>query len=130
MTRDDLERLGGPAGVHRILDAFVRRAASDFIIGFFFQGRDLERIARHEAELVIERFGGGPAYRGRPLDRVHRPLRINRGHFRRRLAILQRVLEEHGVPEDIARRWIEEERSLAPLVTNDQDCTGPAREEP
>jgi truncated hemoglobin YjbI len=112
----------GEDRVRAIVGALVRRMAGDFVTGFLFEGRDHERIVRHELELARAHLGGPQAYGGRPLGAVHRPLKINRGHFRRRLSLLALVLEEHGVPADVAQRWIDHEAALEPVVSDGTEC--------
>ena len=116
------ERLGGRVGVAKIVAAFVDRVFADLIIGFFFEGRDKARIVARETELAIQHLGGAAVYRGRPLGQVHQLLKINRGQFRRRLAILKLVLEAHDVPQDIAQAWIARDASLEPIIATEQDC--------
>ncbi len=120
----DYERVGGADGLERIVDAFVDRVFADFIIGFWFAGRDRARIKRHEVEHAARHLGGPTEYTGRPIGAAHRPLGINRGHFRRRLAILRTVLAEHDVPEDVIARWLATDRALESAVTDGSDCTG------
>lgn len=122
VSDSDFERLGREPGIERLIDRFVDRVASDWVIGFLFEGRDLARIKRHEAALAAQHRGGPAAYAGRPLGQVHRPLRINRGHFRRRLAILRQVLEEEGVDEGIVDRWIRHEQRLEGAIVDGTDC--------
>ncbi len=119
----DLVRVGGPEAVRVLMHDFVHRVASDFIIGFLFEGRDLARIVRHEGELAVAHLGGPAAYGGRPLGAVHRPLRINRGHFRRRLAILRTVLTEAGVSPDVVERWVAHDAALEAVITDGTECT-------
>jgi hemoglobin len=121
----DYARIGGAEGLERLVRAFVDRVFDDLIIGFHFIGRDRERIVRHEVEHAAGHLGGPPAYTGRPIARVHRPLPINRGHFRRRLALLRTVLREQEVPEDIIERWIEADRRLEEAVVDGTDCGPP-----
>lgn len=118
----DFERLGGETAVARLIRALVEREEKDFIVGFLFQGRDLERVIRHETAFAVAHLGGPNAYQGRPLHKAHAPLRINRGHFRRRLAILRTVLQEHEVPEDIIERWLAHDARFVDAVTNGTDC--------
>ena len=92
----DYERIGGADGVRAIVTEFVEQVHADFIIGFFFEGRDRDRILKHEIEHASRVLGGDVAYTGRPVAQVHPPLRINRGHFQRRLAILRTVLSRRG----------------------------------
>lgn len=121
-TVSDWERLGGEEGVGRLVDAFLDRVFDDFIIGFFFEGRDHARIRHLEKAHARVHLGGPGGYPGRSLAGAHRPLRINRGHFRRRLAILRTVLQEHGVPEAVIDRWIAHDRRLEPAITDGTDC--------
>ena len=118
----DYERLGGHEGLERLVRAFIDRAFDDMIIGFTFVGKDKERIVRHEVEHASGNLGGPSAYTGRPVARVHRPLRINRGQFRRRLALLRTVLREQGVEEDIIDRWVAADRRLEEAIVDGTDC--------
>jgi truncated hemoglobin YjbI len=120
--RSDFDRIGGAEGLHRIMSAFIERVSGDFILGFLFEGRDLPRIVRHEIELASQHLDGPFVYGGRPLGQVHRPLKINRGQFRRRLALLARVLEQHGVAADIIERWVDHDRRLEGAITGGLDC--------
>lgn len=119
---NDYERLGGAPGVSRIVGDFVSRVHSDFIIGFFFEGRDLDRILRHEIEHASRLLGADIPYTGRPVGQVHPPLRINRGHFQRRVAILRTVLADQEVPSDICTRWLEHELQFESVVTDGTEC--------
>ena len=118
----DFEALGGREEVERLVRAFVHASSKDFIVGFFFEGKDLERIILHETEMAVAHLGGPSRYSGRPLRAAHGPLKINRGHFRRRLAILRTILRAEGAPEDIIDRWIESNRGLESSVVIDRDC--------
>jgi truncated hemoglobin YjbI len=110
------------AAVRDAVRAFVQAFAEDFVIGFLFEGKDLERIAVHEFELARAHLGGEGAYAGRPIGKLHGPLRINRGHFRRRLTILRHVLSEEGLPDALIDAWIAHDQSLEDVVTNGIDC--------
>ncbi len=119
----DYEQLGGTDGVRTLVDAFLDQVFADFIIGFHFEGRDHDRIRKHELEHAVQLLGGPAAYTGRPVGAVHRPLKINRGQFRRRLAILKSTLTAHGVPEPILERWLAHDQRLEPAITDGTDCT-------
>lgn len=119
----DYERLGGEDGLRRIIDAFVGRMGGDPIIGFRFEGKDLDRVRRHEFELAASHLGGPRAYTGRGILSLHRAMSINSGQFRRRLAILRKVLEEANAPEDVIGRWIAHDRKLESAITDGTDCS-------
>ncbi len=112
----------GAERLDRVIDAFVRRMAADDIIGFFFQGRDLDRVVTHEREHAARVLGGDVPYTGRPLVPLHKGLRINAGQFRRRLALLRLVAREHGVDEAILEAWLDADRRLQAHITDGTDC--------
>ena len=118
----DFDALGGADRVAQIMGDLVDRMSRDFIIGYLFEGRDLDRVKRLEAELAGAHLGGPARYSGRPVGAVHRPLRISRGHFRRRVALLEVVLRDHGVAEAIRDRWIRHDLALEPVITDGTDC--------
>ena len=118
----DFERIGGEAVVRTVIERFVDRVFADPIIGFFFVGKDRDRILRHEIAFAARHLGGPSEYTGRPIGEVHRPLRINRGQFRRRMAILRTVLGQQGVPPEIIERWVASESALIALITDASDC--------
>ena len=118
----DFEAVGGAERGRSLIEVFVRASASDFIVGFFFEGKDLERIVRHETELACAHLGGPSKYTGKPLRAAHGPLRINRGQFRRRLAILRTTLLAEGVDPEIVERWVGANQALQESVVIDRDC--------
>ena len=112
----------GSDRLRAVCTEMVRRFAADLIIGFQFEGRDLQRIALREYELAAAHLGGPRAYGGRPMPEVHKPLRINRGHFRRRLAIMRAVMRELAVPDDVIERWQDHDRALEESIVDGTDC--------
>jgi hemoglobin len=118
----DFERLGGEPGLRRLIADFIDRVYDDAIIGFFFARVDRETLVQRELDLAAGHLGGDLAYRGRPIAQAHKPHPINRGHFHRRLWLLERTLEAHGVARDVIARWLAHDRRLEPVVTNQKDC--------
>lgn len=118
----DYDALGGREAVAVLVERFVHRAAKDMIIGFFFDGKDLGRIVFHETELACLQLGGPSVYTGKSLESAHKPLKINRGQFRRRLAILRTTLIESGVAPEIVARWVRLNQAEEHKVVIDRDC--------
>ena len=118
----DLEQIGGLERLADLIKTFVYCERDDFIIGFLFEGRDLEAIIRHETAFAARHLGGDTPYEGRPLKSAHQPLKINSGHFRRRLAILKVVLEQADVPHEVIARWVAHDKKLESIITDGSDC--------
>ncbi len=105
-----------------VIDRFVDRMFDDFIIGFHFRNADRQRVKRHELQFARQHLLGEGRYEGRPIGALHRPLRINAGQFRRRLAILRTVATSCGMDPRDVERWIEHDRSLMPAIVDGTDC--------
>ena len=122
------QRAGGEAVVRAIVDRFVDRQFEDRIIGFFFAGKDRARVREHEYEHAAGVLGAPVPYTGRPIPALHRPLRINAGQFRRRLALLKQEIDAAGVPADVAELWLDAQRRMEGRITDGTDCGPPGRE--
>lgn len=113
------ERIG-EARLRAIIRDFVRRVATDPMIGFFFAKVDLARLEEKEYEHAAEHLGAeGVTYGGKPLAAAHGPHRIFGGQFARRKEILRQVLAEHGVDEETQRAWLDHVESLRAQITRD-----------
>ena len=117
------EEIGGEPIVRQIVDGFVDRASKDMIIGFFFDGKDLARVKQHEFEHAARTLGAVIPYTGRPIPSLHRPLRINGGQFRRRLALLRQQIDSAGVPLAVKELWLAEQMRMERAITDGTDCT-------
>lgn len=122
MSRTDYERLGGEKVLAQIIRRFVDRVYEDMIIGFLFRGIDKEHLIAREIEFASLHLGGPHTYTGRGIRDAHQRHPINRGHFHRRLWILEQVLLEFGVESDIIEKWLHHNRVLELLVTDGSDC--------
>lgn len=116
------EEIGGEPVLRDIVNRFVDRVANDMIIGFFFAGKDLDRVKQHEFEHAARVLGADIQYTGRPIPSLHRPLRINGGQFRRRVALLRQEIDRAGVPEVVKELWLAEQRKMERAITDGTDC--------
>lgn len=122
----DFEALGGETVLRSIITDFVGRCFDDMMIGFLFAKASRERVTRFEYQHAAEHLGGDVVYEGRAIRDAHRAHRIMGGQFDRRRTILTQTLSAHGVPEDIATRWLKTQEALRPMVTSDAsgECIG------
>lgn len=119
------ERIGGEAVLRPAIERFVDRSFDDLIIGFLFAHADRARVKQHEYEHTARVLGAAVAYTGRPIPALHRPLRINAGQFRRRLALLRQELGRAGLPPDITALVIEAQERMQAQITDGTDCGAP-----
>ncbi|MFL5814706.1 MAG: group 1 truncated hemoglobin [Bdellovibrionia bacterium] len=111
------EHLGGAIRgeekLRAILKDFYHRMSQDILIGFFFDGKDLDQIAEMQKAFLMRAMGAAPSYSGKPPAKAHDSLApILAGHFDRRLRILEDTLAAHGVNAEDIRTWIEFESAF------------------
>lgn len=120
------EEVGGEEELHRIVREFYERLFADLLIGFMFQGHDLNRLVERQVEYLRARLGDGTVeYTGEPIRAAHESLPITVGHFDRRHEILRETLADWDVPDHVRERWVELDASLRDLVVR---TGGEARE--
>jgi truncated hemoglobin YjbI len=108
-----VERFGGVDGLRRILRRFYARLAADPMVGFFFAGRDLGGIVEGQLGFLLYAFGEVPQLRVRHPRDAHGGLPpILRGHFDRRLVVLEETLREAGLSDEDVRAWLKIETAL------------------
>lgn len=121
----DYERVGGEAGLRRIIEDFTARVFGDVMIGFLFEGKPRKRITEMEFRFAAEHLGGPVTYNGRTMAEAHRRSPIMGGHFQRRRKILLDTLRDHGVPDDVVARWIAHvDDNRAAVLGQGVDATG------
>jgi truncated hemoglobin YjbI len=110
-------RVGGVEGLRRILRRFYARLAADPMVGFFFAGRDLGAIVEGQLGFLLWALGEVPQLRVRHPRDAHGGLPpILRGHFDRRLVVLEETLREAGLGDDDIKAWLKIESALRKQV--------------
>jgi hemoglobin len=102
------ERLGGEDNVKRVVDDFVKAAASDPKVNFFRNGKyqpDAKAVMdlkRKLVELVSSATGGPLQYTGKDMKTVHAGMGITDEEFDALAGDLKTALEKNGAaPEDV-----------------------------
>lgn len=112
-VRGLVERIGGPERLRAILRRFYRRAADDLMIGFFFQGHDLEGIAEGQWAFLMWATGARTERPPKMPGEAHEELPpLLGGHLDRRLRLLEEVLVEEGIDPADREAWLRLERSF------------------
>lgn len=102
------DRLGGEAGVTKIVDDFVNLAAPDPKVDFFRGGKFQmapDQVVQMKREMVkkVSQVSGGPLkYTGPDMKKVHKGMGITEAQFKAAAADLKKALEKNKVaPEDV-----------------------------
>jgi hemoglobin len=102
------DRLGGEAGVTRIVDDVVNAAAPDPKVDFFRGGRykpnpdEIVKMKREIVEQVSEAAGGPLKYNGPDMRKVHKDMGITDEQFDALAGHLKKALEKNKVaPADV-----------------------------
>jgi hemoglobin len=111
------DEIGGEGALEKILVRFYEKMSGDVMIGFFFTGKDIHAIALKQKEFLMRAWGVSPSYRGKAPAEAHAHLPpILRGHFDRRLRILEETLTEFKVSEQSKKLWVEFESTFRDAV--------------
>jgi hemoglobin len=104
------DRLGGEAGVTKIVDDFAGLAAPDPKVDFSRGGKykptdaELAKMKRELVEQISEASGGPLKYRGPDMKTVHKGMGITDAQFNAAAADLKKALEKNNVaPEDVEK---------------------------
>ncbi len=119
-----IESVGGEGRVEELLILFYRKMAADVMLGFFFQGRDPDSVAKGQATFIFHAAGIRPGPSPRSPARAHSSLPpILKGHFDRRLRLLEEVLREAGLEEPTIQAWVGFEESFRRVVEHEEPKT-------
>jgi hemoglobin len=98
----DVYRLIGDDGFHRLIAAFYRQIPKDDILGPMYPASDLEGAEQRLRDFLIFRFGGPPTYieeRGHPRLRMrHAPFPVTVAARDRWMQIMNVALSEANLP--------------------------------
>lgn len=112
-----VESLGGSDRLGEILEVFYQAMQKDVMIGFFFAGKDIDKIAQMQKAFILKVAGLSKEYPGKLPNHAHLNLPpILRGHFDRRLVILKQVLTDQGVSSETTQIWLEFEEAFRNVV--------------
>ncbi len=111
------EHVGSRKKLLEILRDFYRRMSGDILIGFFFDGKDTDRIAARQQKFLLKAMGVSKTYTGKTPARAHAKMPpILAGHFDRRIHLLRETLKDHGLAEEDIRIWIAFERAFRDAI--------------
>ena len=97
-------RLIGDEGFRRLVGAFYAQVPGDEVLGPMYPPDDLSGAEERLRLFLIGRFGGPPTYierRGHPRLRMrHAPFRLDEAARNRWVQLMDRALDEAGLPAE------------------------------
>lgn len=91
------DAVGGAPAVEAVVDLFYDRVLGDPALAGYFEGRDMDRLKRHQRLFVGQALGSGEPYPGRTMQRAHSGLGVTGEAFDRVVGHLAVALAEAGV---------------------------------
>ena len=111
------KKIGEEPGLIKILTQFYQLQSQDVLIGFFFAGKDLEKIAHTQASFLMRAWGISKNYSGKGPAQAHSELpKILKGHFDRRLELLKQTLADANLSHDEINTWVSFENKFRTVV--------------
>ena len=94
------ERLGGVAGITRLVARFYDKVLADPALSPYFEDVALEKVRRMQFEFFSAALGAPMRYTGRSIMEAHDGRRITREHFQAFAGHLSDALKEHFLSDD------------------------------
>jgi hemoglobin len=123
VTRKALKQLythiGSETRLQAILEDFYERMSKDVLIGYFFTGKNTQKIAQQQKGFLLEAMGVSKTYSGKSPAQAHAKLPpILAGHFDRRIILLQETLRDHHLGEAETQTWIKFEKAFRSAIVH------------
>ena len=90
--------LGGQAGIARAMTELVGRVRQDPRIGSSFKDAKLKHLAQQLTDQICQVSGGPCKLDGPDMKTAHESMKIGKADFNTLVEVLQRTLDERGVP--------------------------------
>jgi len=94
------DTIGGEAKVATVVDELYRRLLDDPALTGYFDGVDMDQLARHQRAFITAALGGPGPYTGRAMSVAHTGLNITDEAFDRVAEHLIAILREQRVDEE------------------------------
>ena len=122
MTEEQVYDAVGEDGFARLVRAFYAQVRGDDILGRLYPPHDLEGAEERLRDFLVGRFGGPPRYieaRGHPRLRMrHMPFLIDQAARDRWVTLMDRALEEAGLPEEVTMLFRDFFHNVATFLKN------------
>ena len=94
------DRIGGVAGVTRMISEFYARVLDDPKLRPYFDGVPMHKLRHMQFEFFSAALGGPAPYTGRTVQHAHQGRGITREHFQAFVEHLFETLKEYDLTDD------------------------------
>ena len=119
MEKESLfKRVGGEAGIEKLVGAFYERVLGDEVLAPFFKQAPMEHLKTMQKELFSEALGGPLFYTGHSLRQVHAGKGIEHVHVQRFIGHLLKTLEAEREDLEITEQEVKDIYSRIAIETD------------
>ena len=113
------EAVGGLPTLRKVHKIFYDKIYAHPWIGKFFAGHIQEAIEARQTSFMAEKMGGDVTYYGKDMKMAHRQMFITQELFDLRSQLLRQSLNEAGVSDELATRWLKIDRAFSGQIVKD-----------
>ena len=113
------EAVGGLPTLRKVHKIFYDKIYAHPWIGKFFAGHNQEAIEARQTSFMAEKMGGDVTYYGKGMKMAHRQMFITQELFDLRSQLLRQSLNEAGVSDELAKRWLKIDRAFSGQIVKD-----------
>lgn len=119
MKQTLFDAVGGLPTLQKVHKIFYDKIYVHPWLKVFFEGHNQQAIENRQTSFMAEKMGGAIEYRGKDLKMAHRRMYITQELFDVRQELLRESLQEAGVPEELARRWLKIDNAFKRMIVKD-----------
>lgn len=116
------ERVGGEAGIERLVNAFYARVLADEKLASFFSNTSMEPLKNMQKEFFSVALGGPIQYSDMDLSRAHQGRGIRVAHFKDFVEHLIKTLSEFDLSEDEVNQIISDINTYVSDIADDSEA--------
>jgi len=113
------DEVGGLATLQRVHKIFYDKVYAHPWLKMFFDGHDQDAIESRQTGFMAEKMGGEVDYWGKQPKMAHRQMYITQDLYDIRHDLLRESLQESGVTEALAERWLKIDYAFKRQIVKD-----------
>ena len=113
------DEVGGLPVLQKVHKIFYDKVYAHPWLGKFFVGHNQEAIENRQTGFMAVKMGGNVSYMGKEPKMAHRQIYITQELFDLRADLLKESLQEAGVNEELALRWLKIDNAFRRHIVKD-----------